>query len=269
MRVWTRARSVRPWSRRRFLGALGALSGAALVAACSQPSASTPAKPAESQAGRVEARRARGSGARRQPGQPHGRRRLRSLPTSQPLHAAAAAPRREPKVVSGVFNVWFSANWNTVTDEAIGGAFVEWGKANGGQKVEWQSIPGSPQLLAKQSAALAAGQPPEVVQRQHGLLVQPGRDGDIKDLVNKFKDKAGGMYEIALTSLTASDGGDLRGPVRDRRLAAAVADRRDRRGQQRQVLRDLGPVDRAWPEGPEAAPDATRSPFASATKATT
>ena len=52
----------------------------------------------------------------------------------------------------GVFNVWFSANWNDITDKAVGGAFEDWGKANGGIKVEWQSIPGSPQLLAKQSA---------------------------------------------------------------------------------------------------------------------
>ncbi|HET6315910.1 MAG TPA: hypothetical protein VFG86_05590, partial [Chloroflexota bacterium] len=76
--------------------------------------------------------------------------------------AAAATPAAAaPAATPGVFNVWFSANWNEVTDKAVGDTFVEWGKPKN-IKVEWQSIPGSPQQLAKESAALAAGQPPEL-----------------------------------------------------------------------------------------------------------
>src|SRR5689334_17091823 len=118
-------RSVRPWSRRGFLGALGAASGALLLAACGQQS--SPAAPA----------------AAAKPAAPAAAPAATAAP-------AAAAPAAEPKVTAGVFNVWFSANWNELTDKAVGDAFVKWGQNNGGIKVEWQSIPGSPQILAKQ-----------------------------------------------------------------------------------------------------------------------
>jgi len=124
-------------------------------------------------------------------------------PASAP---AAAAPEPEPKVLSGVFNVWFSANWNEVTDKAVGDAFVEWGKQNGGIKVEWQSIPGSPQLLAKQSATMAAGQPPEVSRDNLIYWYSQNEVGDLTELVNRNKGQAGGMYDVAITSAVAGDG---------------------------------------------------------------
>jgi ABC-type glycerol-3-phosphate transport system substrate-binding protein len=187
-------RSVRPWSRRKFLGTLGALSGAALVAACSQPSTPAPSKPAETKPAA--------------PAQPTAAAAAKpdAKPADKPAAApAAAAPEPEPKVVPGVFNVWFAANWNVVTDEAVGNTFVEWGKQNG-VKVEWQSIPGSPQLLAKQSAALAAGQPPEVSRDNLVYFHSQGEVGNLTDLVNKNKTQAGGMYDIAIRSATAGDG---------------------------------------------------------------
>src|SRR6266536_164407 len=168
-------RSVRPWSRRDFLSMLGTLSSAILVAACSPPSSAAAAKPAEAP------------------------KPAEAKPASAP---AAAAPEPEPKVVAGVFNVWFSANWNTVTDEAVGNAFVEWGKQNGGIKVEWQSIPGSPQLLAKQSASLAAGQPPEVSRDNLIYWYSLGEVGNLTELVNRNKGQAGGMYDVAIWSAT-------------------------------------------------------------------
>ena len=186
-------RSVRPLSRRHFLGTLGALSGAALVAACGQQSTPAPSKPAETKP--AESKPAEAA----KPAAPAAAPAATAAP-------AAAAPAAEPKVTAGVFNVWFSANWNEVTDKAVGGAFEEWGKANGGQKVEWQSIPGSPQILSKQSAALAAGQPPEVVRDYLVYWYSQGEMPDLKDIVTKFKDKAGGMYDIATTSQTANDG---------------------------------------------------------------
>jgi ABC-type glycerol-3-phosphate transport system substrate-binding protein len=198
-------RSVRPWSRRHFLGVLGTLSGAALVAACSQPSASTPAKPAESKP--AETKPAAPAAAGQPTAAPAAAAKPDAKPADKPAAApAAAAPAPEPKVVSGVFNVWFSANWNVVTDEAVGNTFVEWGKANGGQKVEWQSIPGSPQLLAKQSAALAAGQPPEVSRDNLVYFHSQGEVGNLTDLVNKNKTQAGGMFDIGIRSATAGDG---------------------------------------------------------------
>jgi ABC-type glycerol-3-phosphate transport system substrate-binding protein len=166
-----------------------------LAAACSQPAAPA-AKPAESKP--AETKPAAAAPAAK----PAEAKPAAAKPASAP---AAAAPAPEPKVVSGVFNVWFSANWNTVTDEAVGNTFVEWGKANGGQKVEWQSIPGSPQLLAKQSAAVAAGQPPEVSRDNLVYWHSQGEVGDVKTLVDKFKDQAGGMYKIAIEAAT-SDG---------------------------------------------------------------
>jgi hypothetical protein len=45
---------------------------------------------------------------------------------------------------------------NTITDEAVGDSFVDWGKENG-VRAEWQSIHGSPEQLAKESAARLRG----------------------------------------------------------------------------------------------------------------
>jgi ABC-type glycerol-3-phosphate transport system substrate-binding protein len=193
--------SVRPWSRRRFLGTLGALSGAALVAACSQPSSPAPAKPAESKP--AESKPAAPAAAPQPTVAPAAAKPADAKPTAAP---AAAAPAPEPKVTAGVFNVWFSANWNEVTDKAVGDAFVEWGQKNGGLKVEWQSIPGSPQVLAKQSAAVAAGLPPEVSRDNLIYWYSQSEVGDLTDLVNKNKAQAGGMYDIAISSATAGDG---------------------------------------------------------------
>src|SRR5947207_1593704 len=121
--------------------------------------------------------------------------------------AAAQPTQQAPSVATpGVFNVWFNANWNTVTDEAVGNTFVEWGNKNG-IKVEWQSIPASPQVLAKQSAAVAAGQPPEITNQNLVYWYTQGELANLKDLANKFKDQAGGMYPIGISSLTAPDGG--------------------------------------------------------------
>jgi len=190
-------RSVRALSRRHFLGTLGVVGGAVLVAACSQPSAPTPAKPA-------------GAGADTKPAapaaaaQPTVSKPAAAKPPAAPA-AAAAKPEVEAKVTPGVFNVWFSANWNVVTDEAVGTAFVEWGNQNG-IKVDWQSIPGSPQLLAKQSAAVAAGQPPEVSRDNLIFWHSQGEVGNLTELVNRNKTQAGGMYDIGITSATAGDG---------------------------------------------------------------
>ncbi|MCC7368223.1 MAG: carbohydrate ABC transporter substrate-binding protein [Chloroflexi bacterium] len=192
------------------------MSGAALVAACSQPSTPSPAKPAESKPADAKpaapAAAAQPTSAPAAAAKPADAKPAEAKPAAPPAAPAAAAPPPDPKVTSGVFNVWFSANWNTVTDEAVGNTFVDWGKANGGIKVEWQSIPGSPQLLAKQSAAVAAGQPPELSRDNLVYWHSQGEVGKLNDLVAKFKGQAGGMYDIAISSMTASDGSVIGAP---------------------------------------------------------
>ena len=201
-------RSVGSWSRRRFLSTLGAVSGAAFIAACGQSSSSAPAKPAESKP--AETKPAAPAAPAQPTTAPAGAAKPAEAKPAAPAAAAAAAKPKDAdslSVAAGVFNVWFNANWNTVTDEKIGNSFVEWGKQNGGQKVEWQSIPGSPQVLAKQSAAVAAGQPPELSNQNLTYWYSQGEYGDLKELANKYKDQAGGMYPIGIDSLTSLDGG--------------------------------------------------------------
>ena len=169
-----------PLSRRRFLCGAATLATAALLAACGSPEAG-------------------GTGSQ-----------STAAPSASgaPVGAASAAvaPTKELTIVAGKFNVWFSANWNIKTDEAVGAVFVDWGKQNNIQ-VEWQSIPGSPLILQKESAALAAGQPPEIDNNNGIYWYTQGETGDLKPLVDKFKDQAGGMYPTAISSLTATDGG--------------------------------------------------------------
>jgi ABC-type glycerol-3-phosphate transport system substrate-binding protein len=175
-----------PVSRRQFLSGAAALAGATLLAACGGPAAE-PTKPAAG----GQAATAPAAGA---------------TPQATAVAAAGATPTKDLTIVSGKFNVWFSANWNTVTDEAVGNTFVEWGKQNNIQ-VEWQSIPGSPLILQKESAALAAGQPPELDNNNLVYWYTQGEMGDLKELVNKHKDKAGGMFPLAISTKTAQDGG--------------------------------------------------------------
>ena len=49
-----------------------------------------------------------------------------AAPAAPTTVAAAAAPAAAPAApAAGTFNVWFSANWNTITDEAVGNTFVD------------------------------------------------------------------------------------------------------------------------------------------------
>ena len=142
--------------------------------------------------------------------------RTAAQPTNPPAAPTAAAAAATPATQAagaspGVFNVWFSANWNDITDKAVGDTFVDWG-ATKNLKVEWQSIPGSPQQLAKESAALAAGQPPELNNANRTYWYSQGEMADLKELVNKFKDQAGGMYEIGISSNAVADGAIIGAP---------------------------------------------------------
>jgi len=180
----------RAFSRREFLArnawAIGVVLAACGPAASEQPAGSKPAaQPTSPPAG--------------------------AAPPPTTAAAAATPASQADAPVSGVFNVWFSANWNEVTDKAVGDTFVEWGKQKN-IKVEWQSIPGSPQFLAKQSAAVAAGQPPELNNSNRVYWYSQGEMADLKDLVNRFKDRAGGMYEIGISSNRVADGALIGAP---------------------------------------------------------
>src|SRR6476646_1001019 len=148
-------RRVVPFSRRQLLSSAAGLAGAMLLAACGSGKGETgaqattaPTKAAAPAGGATIAPTTAAAAGQ---------------PTTAAPSAAAASGTAQPDltIVSGKFNVWFSANWNTVTDEAVGNTFVDWRKKNNIQ-VEWQSIPGSPIILQKEAAAVAAGQPPEV-----------------------------------------------------------------------------------------------------------
>lgn len=165
-------------SRRRFLHSAILFGGSVFLAACSQTPAASPT----------------------------------AAPSAAPTTAAATAPKVVPaatvsiKAVSGgKLNVWFSANWNTVTDQAVGDNFTAWGKQNG-VEVEWQSIPGTPQILEKESASIAAGAPPELDNNNSIYWYSQGERADLTDLVNRVKDKGGGMPPVALAGNTAAGG---------------------------------------------------------------
>ncbi len=117
---------------------------------------------------------------------------------------STAAPA-QPAFAPGKLAVWFTANWNTVTDDAVGAIFTEWGKKNNTQ-VEWQATGSSPQYLANEAAAVAAGTPPEIDNGNNIYWYSQGERADVSGLVSKFKDKAGGMPPISIASTTAPDG---------------------------------------------------------------
>ncbi|HLH72510.1 MAG TPA: hypothetical protein VKX96_04430 [Chloroflexota bacterium] len=134
-----------------------------------------------------------------------------SAPASSTAPTQAAAPAVAPTattaikaVAGGKLNVWFSANWNTVTDQAVGDVFTAWGKQNG-VDVEWQSIPGTPQILEKESAAVAAGSPPEIDNNNNVYWYAQGERLDLTEIVNKVKGMAGGMPAVALAANTGMD----------------------------------------------------------------
>jgi hypothetical protein len=179
------------FSRRQFLARNAGLIGLALAACASPQAAQQPAAPAA------------GAAPTTPPAAPA------AAPTTVAAVTAPAAAAAKPG--TGVFNVWFSANWNTITDEAVGNTFVEWGKQNN-LKVEWQSIPGSPEQLAKESAAVAAGQPPELNNANRTYWYGQGEMADLKELVYKYKDKAGGMYDIGISSNAVADGAIIGAP---------------------------------------------------------
>ena len=176
----------RSFSRRSFLTALAGTATATALAACGQQAPSAPARPSADK-----------------PAVPAAV--LTTVGAAEPVTADADL------TTPGVLNFWFDANWNKVTDEALGNIFVEWGNQNG-VKVEWQAIRGSSQVLSRQAAAVAAGQPPELTATNLAYWYAHGELADLSDLVNQFRIRAGGMYPIALDSQLAPDGGLMGAP---------------------------------------------------------
>lgn len=184
------------WSRRLFLRRGVAISGLAVLSALSactgtpspQATAPAPTQPGVASPKPVE-------------------QKPTQAPSTSPTQAAppAAKATELPDTKAGTFNVWYSANWNKVTDEVIGQTFVDWGKTKG-ISVEWQSVPGAPAFLAKISATVAAGQPPEICNAYRAYWYAQGEMPALDDLVDKFKNQGGGMFPVAIETSRAPDG---------------------------------------------------------------
>jgi ABC-type glycerol-3-phosphate transport system substrate-binding protein len=67
-------------------------------------------------------------------------------------------------------------------------------------------VPGAPAFLAKISATVAAGQPPEISNAYRDYFYDQGEMPAVDEINNKFKDKAGGMFDLAIQSQKAPDG---------------------------------------------------------------
>jgi hypothetical protein len=89
-----------------------------------------------------------------------------SAPAATTAPVAAAAPTAAP-ATTGDFNVWFNPNWNETTNAAVGNVFVKWGKEKG-INATYQLNSGGPADKAKLTAALQAGQPPDIDQDAAG-----------------------------------------------------------------------------------------------------
>jgi ABC-type glycerol-3-phosphate transport system substrate-binding protein len=129
-------------------------------------------------------------------------------PTSAPAAATApvtgAAPTAAP-ATTGDFNVWFNPNWNETTNAAVGNVFVKWGKEKG-INATYQLNSGGPADKAKLTAALQAGQPPDIDQDAAGAYWwKLGELADVADVYNKFKDQNGGMMDVSRLGYTMPD----------------------------------------------------------------
>ena len=146
-----------PLSRRRFLSGAGALAAAILLAACGGSATPHRRRRLAAAAGKASAEPSAGGAA-------------------VPAASASTAPTPDLKIVAGKFNVWFSANWNRSpmrrsAQSSSTGASRTTSRSSGSRS------PARPLILQKESAALAAGQPPEIDNNNRDLLVYPGRDG--------------------------------------------------------------------------------------------
>ena len=185
-------------TRRGFLIRLGAAAGACalpLVAACSQPQA--PAKPAEAKP--TEAPK---------PAAPAGQPAATSAPAAaaKPTDAAKPAGQAAPASTQTVkMTAWFNAAWNDVSNKAIGDPFVEWGQKN---NVEFEYEVLAAQQVPKITAALQAGNPPEIMEANPSIGYWQKLDEvmDVSPIYARIKDKAGGLFPIVQKAITFPDG---------------------------------------------------------------
>ena len=178
-------------SRRSFLRGLvlagGTLAGAPLLAACGAATATVSTASSASAASSSTAAATSAAAA------------TAAAATSTVAPAANAGPG------AGDFNVWFSANWNEITNKAVGDVFVQWGKEKG-LKTEYQVLQGGPADLAKLTAAVQAGSPPDICQTAAGAYWwKLGELVDLTDVYNTFKDQNGGMMPVAHDSMYMPD----------------------------------------------------------------
>ena len=245
------------------------VSGAALVAACSQPSTSTLAPTAETKPAETRARSAQQPPPSRRP-PAGGRKALRSKPAAAPAAPAAAARQDQPSRRSSPASST-SGSRRTGTPHRRGDR-QHLRRVGPEERRDQGRVAVDPRLAADSREAVGSrGRRPAARGRQGlpGLLVQPGRDGGRQE----HRQPSSRTRPVACTTSRSVADGDrrrgVRGPVRDRRLAAPVAHRRDR------CRANNGKFFETWDQlielGPKAQkpPRTSPRPSASATRGTT
>jgi multiple sugar transport system substrate-binding protein len=101
----------------------------------------------------------------------------------------------------GKLRVWMQQSWTKAVDDYVGSVFKEWGGKNG-VEVEYSIVPGADRAQ-RLAAALEGGAAPDIAvlwddvqyYRGHGNLVE------VTEVINKFKNAAGGIYKGALDAV--------------------------------------------------------------------
>jgi ABC-type glycerol-3-phosphate transport system substrate-binding protein len=104
-----------------------------------------------------------------------------------------------PPKPEGDFNVWFFGSWQQETNVAFGEVFHDWGE-QAHVDVDFQVVQTG--LGEKVSAALAAGDPPEVHTASPAYWHKLDEALDLSPLFDVIQDQGGGLFDICVKGMT-------------------------------------------------------------------